>query len=260
HLHHHLLAARQARGVHLRDGCRRDRLLVDPGEGALERTAEILLDHPAHVREALRRDLVAAALELLHQLGREESLPRRHDLPELDVGGAKTLESAPEPARQPGARDGAARAALAQLPSRQRDAEERGGLREAAERRQGAAAHQRGNLGLRGGAALVDAGAPAQPLRVDGPRAVLAEGAGSQIRRRARCHTRDLPGEAPCRKRLRMLPAGPAAPRVLARRTMGVRATALRPSAEQEAPRWLSAAATLALAGATIGTGLDAIH
>ena len=41
---------------------------------------------------------------------------------------------------------------------------------------------------------------------------------------------------------------------------MGVRATALRSSAEQEAPRWLSAAATLALAGATIGTGLDAIH
>jgi len=41
---------------------------------------------------------------------------------------------------------------------------------------------------------------------------------------------------------------------------MGVRATALRPSTAEEAPRWLSAAATLVLAGATIGTGLDAIH
>jgi hypothetical protein len=37
-------------------------------------------------------------------------------------------------------------------------------------------------------------------------------------------------------------------------------ATALRSSSVQEAPRWLSAASTLALAGATIGTGLDAIH
>jgi len=41
---------------------------------------------------------------------------------------------------------------------------------------------------------------------------------------------------------------------------MEARATALRSSSAQEAPRWLSAAATLALAGATIGTGLDAIH
>jgi hypothetical protein len=41
---------------------------------------------------------------------------------------------------------------------------------------------------------------------------------------------------------------------------MEARATTLRSSAAQEAPRWLSAAATLALAGATIGTGLDSIH
>ena len=41
---------------------------------------------------------------------------------------------------------------------------------------------------------------------------------------------------------------------------MEARATALGSSSAQEAPRWLSAAATLALAGATIGTGLDAIH
>ena len=41
---------------------------------------------------------------------------------------------------------------------------------------------------------------------------------------------------------------------------MGVRATALRSSSTEEAPRWLTAAAILALAGATIGTGLDAIH
>ncbi len=41
---------------------------------------------------------------------------------------------------------------------------------------------------------------------------------------------------------------------------MEARATTLRSTSAQEAPRWLSAAATLALAGATIGTGLDAIH
>ena len=41
---------------------------------------------------------------------------------------------------------------------------------------------------------------------------------------------------------------------------MEARATVLRSSSAPDGPRWLSAGATLALAGATIGTGLDAIH
>src|SRR5262249_21297876 len=56
------------------------------------------------------------------------------------------------------------------------------------------------------------------------------------------------------------LGGGDTGPRMLAGQTMEARATALRSRSAQDTARWVPAAATLALAGATVGTGLDAIH
>ena len=96
------------------------------------------------------RHLVAAALELLDQLVREEALARRHDLAELDVRRAEPLEGAAQPARQAGARRRrrpcAARAAAS---PRSAHADQRRRLGEAPQRRQHAAPDQLGHLGLR---------------------------------------------------------------------------------------------------------------
>jgi hypothetical protein len=78
--------------VHLGDRRRRDRRLVERRECPIEGTAQVFLDDAPHDRERLRRDLVAAALELVDQLGREQPLPGRHDLPELDVRRTESLE------------------------------------------------------------------------------------------------------------------------------------------------------------------------
>src|SRR5262249_26426200 len=204
HLDHYLLATRQARGVHLRDRRGGDRLLLEPGEGALERRPEILLDDPPDEPEGLRRDLRAAALELVDQLGREEAVARRHDLAELDVRRAQPLEGATQPARQAGTRRRTARATFVELPAGERGPEERRGLREPTQRRQETTAHQLRHLRLGAGPSRVDAGTPHQMLGIDGPRATLAEGAEREIGRGARRHTRDLPATASHRKRRRI--------------------------------------------------------
>src|SRR5262249_3171935 len=220
HLDHHLLAARQARGVHLRDRRGGDRLLVEPGEGALERRTEIFLDDPPDEPEGLRRDLVAAPLELVDQLGREEALARRHDLAELDVRGAQPLEGATQPARQAGARRRTARATFVELPAGERGPEERRGLREPAQRRQETTAHQLGHLRLGAGPSRLGAGTPHQMLGIDGPRATLAEGAEREIGRGARRHLARPTGHgvAPQTSADRSGPAaaGSLPPRVLA--------------------------------------------
>jgi hypothetical protein len=56
---------------------------VEPGERGLEGGAEVGLDHLPHDRERLGLDLVAAELELLDQLGREQPLAGGDDLAEL---------------------------------------------------------------------------------------------------------------------------------------------------------------------------------
>ena len=52
------------------------RAAVDPAERVLQRAAEVLLDHLAHDLERLGRHLVAAKLELVHELGGEDALAR----------------------------------------------------------------------------------------------------------------------------------------------------------------------------------------
>jgi hypothetical protein len=192
-----LLAAGQPRRMDLRDRRRGDRRLLQGNEDLRDRPAEVLLDDATDHGERLGRNLVAAALELVDELGRKQPLPRRHDLAELDVRGAEALERAPQPSRQPRARGGPARAALAQLPARQRQAEHGGRLAEPPERWQHAAPDEHRNLGLRRRAQLIDAGPPGQALRIDLPRAVIAEGAEGQIGWRRDAHPPLLPVMAP---------------------------------------------------------------
>jgi hypothetical protein len=55
HLDDHLVAVRQHRAVHLADRRRRDRRLAELEERLLERQAQLLLDHLAHLCERERR-------------------------------------------------------------------------------------------------------------------------------------------------------------------------------------------------------------
>ena len=75
-------------------------------------------------RERLGRHLVAAALELGHQLLGEDALAGRDDLAELDVGRAEALGGQPQAAGQVGDRRRAALAAGAGGPQPERGADE----------------------------------------------------------------------------------------------------------------------------------------
>ena len=87
---------------------------------SLERPAEILLHDAAHGLEGLGRHLVAAELELLDELRREQAPPRGDDLGELDVRGAEALEGAPQAAREPAGRRARRRRGARAAPSRRR--------------------------------------------------------------------------------------------------------------------------------------------
>ena len=75
---------------------------LDDGEHRLERAAQVLLDDGADHLPRLGGDLVAAALELPHELLGEEPLAGGDDLAELDVGGPEALGRLAEAPRQPG--------------------------------------------------------------------------------------------------------------------------------------------------------------
>ena len=75
---------------------------VERLEDVLERPSEVGLDGAAHVVERLGRHLVAAALELLDQLGREEALAGGDDLAELDERRPERLGGQAQPSRQLG--------------------------------------------------------------------------------------------------------------------------------------------------------------
>ena len=65
-------------------------------EHVLQRPAEVVLHHPPHDGERLRRDLVAAPLELRDELLGEDPLPGADDLPQLDVGRPELLDGQPQ--------------------------------------------------------------------------------------------------------------------------------------------------------------------
>ena len=113
HLDDDVLAGAQPRGVDLGDRRGGQRRALEALEHGLQRLAELGLDGAAHDVERLGRHLIAAALELLDELGREEALTRRDDLAELDERRAQRLGGQPQPAREVG-RAGATPFALVQ--------------------------------------------------------------------------------------------------------------------------------------------------
>ena len=94
HLHHHGLAAVQARRVDLGHRCRRHGRPGELAELLFEGHAQVgLHDAPDH-GEGLGRDLVPTQPEFGDELLGEQPFPRGQDLAELDVGGAEVLEGA----------------------------------------------------------------------------------------------------------------------------------------------------------------------
>ena len=116
HLDDDVLPGEQRRPVDLCDRRRGERLRAEVPEDRLQRLAEVLFDDGAHGGEGLGRHLVPAALELRDELGREDALARRQDLPELDVRRAEALGGEPQPPREIRHRFAAAATASADRP------------------------------------------------------------------------------------------------------------------------------------------------
>ena len=123
HLDHHRRPVEQRGGVHLRDGGGGQRCAPDRGEDRGDGPTEVLDEHALDDRPRLGRHLVAAPLELGHELGREDAVARGDDLAQLDVGRSQVLCRHPQAVRDAGDRRLATAAALLQVPEPQRAAE-----------------------------------------------------------------------------------------------------------------------------------------
>jgi hypothetical protein len=181
HFHHYLLAGMKRGCVHLGDGRGGERLPVELQEDILEGPAELLLHDPANCLEGLRWDPVAEETELVDELSREDAFTRREDLAQLDVRGSEGLKSQAQPARetsprQLGTRRPAALAPLDQVPAADCLDELGSDPDHSTARRQPALAEQVGDLAGGGGPQLVDTGPPLQPIYVNNPGRLCAEG------------------------------------------------------------------------------------
>ncbi len=94
HLDDDVLARAQPGTVHLGDRGGGDGSDIEGLEHLAERSPEIGLDGRPDDVERLRRHLVAAALELVDELGWEQALTRRDDLAELDERRSERLGGA----------------------------------------------------------------------------------------------------------------------------------------------------------------------
>ena len=131
HLHDDLVACRQRRAVHLADRGSRDRRLVEGEERLLDREPELLLDHPAHVRERKRRHVVLQPAELGDDVGRHHVRPRREELAELDERRPELVEHLPQPPAAVGELRVVVARAAGRSGSRSRGASRRGRSRRA---------------------------------------------------------------------------------------------------------------------------------
>ncbi len=89
-------AVEQAGGMHLPDGRRGDRLVVEPRERRAERTTEIRFDDVPRFGSGEGRNPVAQRRELGRPLRWEQARARRDDLAHLDVGRAERGEGLPD--------------------------------------------------------------------------------------------------------------------------------------------------------------------
>ena len=106
----HVAPVEEARGVHLRDRGRRERLGVELGEELVGARAQLDGERALDVGVGERLDAIERLLELAAVGLGEEALRRGDDLAELEVGRAEILEGA---AHQRRGRGRARRAACA---------------------------------------------------------------------------------------------------------------------------------------------------
>ena len=183
-LDHHPLAGPQGGGVDLGDRGGGQRAAVDPAERLVQREAQILLDDLAHDAERFGRDLVAAELELVHQLGGEDALARGDDLPQLDVRRSQAFRGHAQAAGDAGPADlRHARPLLPQHPQRQGRAQPAGDGEHATPRRPPPRAGEPGHLGHHPSPHVGEVAPPGESRRVvERPRRAVTEAAGVEIR------------------------------------------------------------------------------
>jgi hypothetical protein len=92
HLDHHIFTGFQPGCVNLGNGCRRQALRVEEFKNRIEWTPDLLLHGPPNVLKGIRRNLVQAVLEFVHQFFRKESSTRGNDLGQLDIRRPQPLE------------------------------------------------------------------------------------------------------------------------------------------------------------------------
>ena len=141
--------------------------------------AQVGLDDLAHHGERLGRHLVAAELELAHQLFGEQALTRRDDLPELDVGRAEVLGGPAQAARDVGpavVRRGEPAAPLPHEPGREGGAQAARHPHEASARWHAAGRGQHRHGIASGVAQGRHQGSPRHGVELQHPGRVVAEG------------------------------------------------------------------------------------
>ena len=96
-LHHDFLTGNQRGGVHLRNGCRSNRGVIDEGKNLVNWLTEVFDDGLLHHIPRLGGHGIAEEAKLVYQFGRKNTLARRNDLAHLDIGGPKNFEGLAQP-------------------------------------------------------------------------------------------------------------------------------------------------------------------
>ena len=185
HLDDDLLTGAQSGHVDLGDRRGGNRRLGELREHVLERNAEVVLDGTSHVGERLGWNLVAAALELVDQLGREEALTGGDDLTELDERRTERFSGEAQASRQVGDTGRAGSSATAAPPHpREHGGRQPPGDGEAASPgRQPGRCRQRRHPAVGGVAHPACVAQPRDRLAVEHPRGRLGESSPREIRR-----------------------------------------------------------------------------
>ena len=102
HLDHNLFAGAQCCRVHLCNRGGSEGSGVEERKDVFDASSEIGFNREANIGPRFGSNLVSAQLELVHQLGGEQTVAARDDLAKLDVGGAKLFGSLAETQRNIG--------------------------------------------------------------------------------------------------------------------------------------------------------------
>jgi len=97
HLHHHLAAVGELRGMHLRDRGRSQRLAVEAGVELRHRLAQRALDLGLRQRAVEGRDAVLQQRQLRRHVGRQQVAAGGEDLAELDEDRTQFLQRQAQP-------------------------------------------------------------------------------------------------------------------------------------------------------------------